>query len=124
MQKKDGSLALADFVRINSRQYQDFYGNNQDLLLQIVGNIKRGFSRDNMGIYGSAVFAFSNGYEPRDVYISAMAGNPIETEHDLQYGTQASAGDIVNIIIESGVLVSSTSTATYALVNRILGQVV
>ncbi len=33
---KDGSLALADFVRINSRQYQDFYGNNQDLLLQIV----------------------------------------------------------------------------------------
>ncbi|MDR8284576.1 hypothetical protein FPK77_23260, partial [Acinetobacter baumannii] len=41
----------------------------------------------------------------------------LKTEHDLQYGTPPSAGDIVNIIIESGVLVSSTSTATYALVN-------
>ena len=113
---KDGSLALADFVRINSRQYQDFYGNNQDLLLQIVK--RKEALVGTTWAFTARQFAFSNGYEPRDVYISANKFDlNLKTEHDLQYGTPASAGDIVNIIIESGVLVSSTSTATYALVN-------
>ena len=113
---KDGSLALADFVRINSRQYQDFYGNNQDLLLQIVK--RKEALVGTTWAFTARQFAFSNGYEPRDVYISANKFDlNLKTEHDLQYGTPPSAGDIVNIIIESGVLVSSTSTATYALVN-------
>lgn len=114
---KDGSLALADFVRINSRQYQDFYGNNQDLLLQIVR--RKEALVGTTWSFTARQFAFSSSVViPRDVYISVNKFDlNLKTEHDLQYGTPASAGDIVNIIIESGVLVSSTSTATYALVN-------
>ena len=114
---KDGSLALADFVRINSRQYQDFYGNNQDLLLQIVK--RKEALVGTTWAFTARQFAFSNGYEPRDVYISANKFDlNLKTEHDLQYGTPPSAGDVVNFTIKSGVLVTA-SASNYSYVSRL-----
>lgn len=113
---KDGSLALADFVRINSRQYQDFYGNNQDLLLQIVK--RKEALVGTTWAFTARQFAFSSNANPdRPVDIAVDTWDlDLKAAHDESY-SPASSGDVVTITIKSGVLVSASTTSLYALTN-------
>ena len=113
---KDGSLALADFVRINSRQYQDFYGNNQDLLLQIVK--RKEVLVGTTWAFTARQFAFSsNGNPDRLVDIAVDTWDlDLKAAHDEQH-SPASAGDIVIVTIKAGVRVTASSTSLYALTN-------
>ena len=114
--QKDGSLALADFVRINSRQYQDFYGNNQDLLLQIVK--RKEALVGTTWAFTARQFAFSSNANPNrtvDIAVDTWYLD-LKAAHDEQYGP-ASSGDVVVITIKSGVLVTASSTSLYALTN-------
>ncbi len=113
---KDGSLALADFVRINSRQYQDFYGNNQDLLLQIVK--RKEVLVGTTWAFTARQFAFSSNDNPDrlvDIAVDTLDLD-LKAAHDEQYGP-ASAGDVVIVTIKAGVLVSASNTSLYALTN-------
>jgi len=113
---KDGSLALADFVRINSRQYQDFYGNNQDLLLQIVK--RKEVLVGTTWAFTARQFAFSSNDNPDRIVDIAVDTLDLDLKaaHDALY-SPASAGDIVIVTIKAGVIVSASSTAVYALTN-------
>ena len=113
---KDGSLALADFVRINSRQHQDFYGNNQDLLLQIVK--RKEALVGTTWAFTARQFAFSSNANPdRIVDIAVDTWDlDLKAAHDDIY-SPASAGDIVIVTIKAGVLVSASTTSLYALTN-------
>ncbi len=113
---KDGSLALADFVRINSRQYQDFYGNNQDLLLQIVK--RKEALVGTTWAFTARQFAFSSNDNPnRPVDIAVDTWDlDLKAAHDESY-SPARSGDVVIVTIKAGVIVSASSTAVYALTN-------
>jgi len=113
---KDGSLALADFVRINSRQYQDFYGNNQDLLLQIVK--RKEVLVGTTWAFTARQFAFSsNGNPDRIVDIAVDTLDlDLKAAHDALY-SPAISGDVVIVTIKAGVLVSASNTSLYALTN-------
>lgn len=113
---KDGSLALADFVRINSRQYQDFYGNNLDLLMQITK--RKEALVGTTWAFTARQFAFSsNGNPDRIVDIAVDTWDlDLKAAHDDIY-SPASAGDIVIVTIKAGVLVSASTTSLYALTN-------
>jgi hypothetical protein len=113
---KDGSLALADFVRINSRQYQDFYGNNQDLLLQIVK--RKEVLVGTTWAFTARQFAFSSNDKPdRPVDIAVDTWDlDLKAAHDEQYGP-AISGDVVTITIKAGVLVTASTTSLYAITN-------
>lgn len=113
---KDGSLALADFVRINSRQYQDFYGQNLDLLLQIVK--RKEVLVGTTWAFTARQFAFSSNTNPdRIVDIAVDTWDlDLKAAHDDIY-SPASAGDIVIVTIKAGVLVSASDTSLYALTN-------
>lgn len=113
---KDGSLALADFVRINSRQYQDFYGNNQDLLLQIVK--RKEALVGTTWAFTARQFAFSSSaVVPRNVDIAVNTVDlDLKAAHDESY-SPASSGDVVTITIKSGVLVTASTTSLYAITN-------
>ena len=113
---KDGSLALADFVRINSRQYQDFYGNNQDLLLQIVK--RKEVLVGTTWAFTARQFAFSSNANPdRIVDIAVDTWDlDLKAAHDEHY-SPARSGDVVIVTIKAGVLVSASTTSLYALTN-------
>ena len=113
---KDGSLALADFVRINSRQHQDFYGNNLDLLMQITK--RKEALVGTTWAFTARQFAFSSNAKPdRPVDIAVDTWDlDLKAAHDEQYGP-ASAGDIVIVTIKAGVRVTASSTSLYALTN-------
>jgi len=113
---KDGSLALADFVRINSRQYQDFYGNNQDLLLQIVK--RKEALVGTTWAFTARQFAFSSNDNPdRIVDIAVDTWDlDLKAAHDDIY-SPAISGDVVIVTIKAGVLVSASDTSLYALTN-------
>lgn len=113
---KDGSLALADFVRINSRQYQDFYGNNLDLLMQITK--RKEALVGTTWAFTARQFAFSSNANPdRIVDIAVDTWDlDLKAAHDDIY-SPASAGDIVIVTIKAGVLVSASDTSIYALTN-------
>ena len=113
---KDGSLALADFVRINSRQYQDFYGNNQDLLLQIVK--RKEALVGTTWAFTARQFAFSsNGNPDRIVDIAVDTLDlDLKAAHDALY-SPAISGDVVIVTIKAGVLVSASTTSLYAITN-------
>ncbi len=97
---KDGSLALADFVRINSRQYQDFYGNNQDLLLQIVK--RKEALVGTTWAFTARQFAFSSNANPdRIVDIAVDTWDlDLKAAHDDIY-SPAISGDVVIVTIQS-----------------------
>ena len=113
---KDGSLALADFVRINSRQYQDFYGNNQDLLLQIVK--RKEVLVGTTWAFTARQFAFSSNTNPdRTVDIAVDTWDlDLKAAHDEHY-SPARSGDVVIVTIKAGVLVSASTTSLYAITN-------
>ena len=113
---KDGSLALADFVRINSRQYQDFYGNNQDLLLQIVK--RKEVLVGTTWAFTARQFAFSsNGNPDRLVDIAVDTWDlDLKAAHD-EHHSPAISGDVVIVTIKAGVFVSASDTSLYALTN-------
>jgi len=113
---KDGSLALADFVRINSRQYQDFYGNNQDLLLQIVK--RKEVLVGTTWAFTARQFAFSSNANPdRIVDIAVDTWDlDLKAAHDEQHGP-AISGDVVIVTIKAGVFVSASTTSLYAITN-------
>ena len=113
---KDGSLALADFVRINSRQYQDFYGNNLDLLMQITK--RKEALVGTTWAFTARQFAFSSSaVVPRNVDIAVDTVDlDLKAAHDESY-SPASPGDVVTITIKSGVLVTASTTSLYAITN-------
>lgn len=113
---KDGSLALADFVRINSRQYQDFYGNNQDLLLQIVK--RKEALVGTTWAFTARQFAFSSNANPDRIVDIAVDTLDLDLKaaHDALY-SPASSGDVVIVTIKAGVLVSASTASIYALTN-------
>jgi len=113
---KDGSLALADFVRINSRQYQDFYGNNQDLLLQIVK--RKEALVGTTWAFTARQFAFSSNANPNRIVDIAVDTLDLDLKaaHDALY-SPASSGDVVIVTIKAGVLVTASNTSLYALTN-------
>lgn len=113
---KDGSLALADFVRINSRQYQDFYGQNLDLLMQITK--RKEALVGTTWAFTARQFAFSSNSNPnRPVDISVDTLDlDLKAAHDLLY-SPASSGDIVVVTIKAGVLVTASAASLYALTN-------
>ena len=113
---KDGSLALADFVRINSRQYQDFYGNNQDLLLQIVK--RKEVLVGTTWAFTARQFAFSSNTNPDrtvDIAVDTLDLD-LKAAHDESY-SPARSGDVVIVTIKAGVLVSASTTSLYAITN-------
>jgi len=113
---KDGSLALADFIRINSRQYQDFYGNNQDLLLQIVK--RKEVLVGTTWAFTARQFAFSSNTNPDrtvDIAVDTLDLD-LKAAHDESY-SPARSGDVVIVTIKAGVLVSASTTSLYAITN-------
>ncbi len=113
---KDGSLALADFVRINSRQYQDFYGNNLDLLMQITK--RKEALVGTTWSFTARQFAFSsNGNPDRIVDIAVDTWDlDLKAAHDDIY-SPALSGDVVIVTIKAGVLVTASTTSLYAITN-------
>jgi len=113
---KDGSLALADFVRINSRQYQDFYGQNLDLLMQITK--RKEALVGTTWAFTARQFAFSSNSNPNrvvDISVDTLDLD-LKAAHDLLY-SPASSGDIVVVTIKAGVLVTASAASLYALTN-------
>jgi len=114
---KDAQITLADFVQVQSRQSQDFSGQALPLLLQVTKRTesKQGTSYD----ITAREFAyddtdFDTGLRVIEVNSDAFDFN-IRDAYDAIYA-DAPDGKTVRVIIASGVLITSTSVLTPALV--------
>ncbi len=113
---KDGNLKLADFVQIESPQYQDFDGSPLQLLLQVIK--RKEIKTGTTWAFTARQFAFSKALNPvRQINIDVDTFDlDLKAAHDSRFAP-AVAGTIVEITIKTGVLVSASSAATYALTN-------
>ena len=119
---KDSNLKLCDFVTIESKQKQDFTGSPLELLLQITKRVEK--QTGTTWAFVARQFAFSTQtFSNRTVDIdgsdtSLLFDLNLKAAHDKIYDPASLvSGSIVEIIIRSGVLVSSSSVSTYALTN-------
>lgn len=119
---KDSNLKLCDFVTIESKQKQDFTGSPLELLLQITKRVEK--QTGTTWAFVARQFAFSTQtFSNRTVDIdgsdtSLLFDLNLKAAHDKNYDPASLvSGSIVEIIIRSGVLVSSSSVSTYALTN-------
>lgn len=117
---KDSNIKLADFVQVTSKQYQDFSGSPLDILLQVVKRIEK--QTGTTWAFTARQFAYSGLVNPiRPIFIDGsnaleLFDLDLKAAHDARFAP-ATTGTVIEIIIKSGVLVSASSTANYALTN-------
>ena len=117
---KDSNIKLADFVQVTSKQYQDFSGSPLDILLQVVKRIEK--QTGTTWAFTARQFAYSSDLNPvRPIEIDGsnaleLFDLDLKAAHDARFAP-ATTGTVIEIIIKSGVLVSSSSTSNYALTN-------
>jgi len=117
---KDSNIKLADFVQVTSKQYQDFSGSPLDILLQVVKRIEK--QTGTTWAFTARQFAYSSDLNPvRPIKIDGsnaleLFDLDLKAAHDARFAP-ATTGTVIEIIIKSGVLVSASSTANYALTN-------
>ena len=119
---KDSNIALVDFVQIDSPQHQDFSGSPLAILLQIVKRTEK--QTGTTWAFTARQFAFGGAtFVNRRVDIdgsdtSLLVDLNLKAAHDKNYDPASlTAGSIVEFVIASGVLVSASTTSTYALTN-------
>lgn len=117
---KDSNIKLADFVQVTSKQYQDFSGSPLDILLQVVKRVEK--QTGTTWAFTARQFAYSSfvnlirpiiidGSEPLDLF-----DLDLKAAHDRLFAP-AVTGTVIKIIIKSGVVISASSTANYAITN-------
>jgi len=117
---KDSSIKLCDFVELTSKQNQGFDGSPVAILMQVVKRLER--QTGTTWAFTARQFAFSTYLNPvRPIEIdgsnpSELFDLDLKAAHDAQFAP-ATTGTVIKIIIKSGVLVSASSTANYALTN-------
>ena len=119
---KDSNIALADFVQIDSPQHQDFSGSPLAILLQVVKRTEK--QTGTTWAFTARQFAFGGAtFVNRVIYIDGgytdeLFDLNLKAAHDRRYDPASlTAGSIVEFIITSGILVSASTTSTYALTN-------
>lgn len=113
---KDATITLADFVRVESRQNQDIYGNNESLLLQV---IKRTESQQGSK-YAITAREFAYEFGEIDTGLRVIEINADRTQINLRAAFDSlydapTGGLIVRFIIASGALLYSDDTAITAM---------
>lgn len=117
---KDSSIKLCDFVELTSKQNQGFDGSPVAILMQVVKRLER--QTGTTWAFTARQFAFSTDLNPvRRIEIDGSVAEELfdldlKTAHDNRFAP-ATTGTVIEIIIKSGVLVSASSTANYALTN-------
>lgn len=119
---KDSNIALADFVQIDSPQHQDFSGSPLAILLQVVKRTEK--QTGTTWAFTARQFAFGGAtFVNRVIYIDGGYADELfdlnlKAAHDRRYDPASlTSGSIVEFIITSGILVSGSTTSTYALTN-------
>lgn len=119
---KDSNIALADFVQIDSPQHQDFSGSPLAILLQVVKRTEK--QTGTTWAFTARQFAFGGATFVNNVvyidggYADELFDLNLKVAHDRRYDPASlTAGSIVEFIITSGILVSASTTSTYALTN-------
>ena len=119
---KDSNIALADFVQIDSPQHQDFSGSPLAILLQVVKRTEK--QTGTTWAFTARQFAFGGATFVNNViyidgsYPDELFDLNLKVAHDRRYDPASlTAGSIVEFIIPSGILVSGSTTSTYALTN-------
>ena len=117
---KDSNIKLCDFVQLTSKQNQDFDGSPLAILMQVVKRLER--QTGTTWAFTARQFAFSSDLNPiRRIEIdgsvpSELFDLDLKAAHDARFAP-ATTGTVIEITIKSGVLVSASSTANYALTN-------
>jgi hypothetical protein len=117
---KDSSIKLCDFVELTSKQNQGFDGSPVAILMQVVKRLER--QTGTTWAFTARQFAFSTDLNPvRPIEIDGSVAEELfdldlKAAHDSRFAP-AVTGTIIEITIKSGVLVSASSTANYALTN-------
>lgn len=117
---KDSNLKLCDFVTIESKQKQDFTGSPLELLLQITKRVEK--QTGTTWAFVARQFAFSSLVSPiRQVIIDGsnaadLLDLDLKAAHDARFAP-APSGTVIEFIIASGILISASTTANYALTN-------
>lgn len=119
---KDSNIGLADFVTVESKQYQDFNGSPLQILLQIIKRTEK--QTGTTWAFTARQFAFSTFvYSIRPVYIDGGYSDELldlnlKSAHDRRYDPASlRSGDVVEVVVTSGILVSASTTGNYALTN-------
>lgn len=119
---KDSSIKLCDFVELTSKQNQGFDGSPVAILMQVVKRLER--QTGTTWAFTARQFAFGGAtFVNRVIYIDGGYADELfdlnlKSAHDRRYDPASlTAGSIVEFIITSGILVSGSTTSTYALTN-------
>lgn len=117
---KDSNIKLCDFVELTSKQNQGFDGSPVAILMQVVKRLER--QTGTTWAFTARQFAFSTDLNPvRPIIIDGsepldLFDLDLKAAHDRLFAP-ATTGTVIEIIIKSGVLISASSTANYALTN-------
>jgi hypothetical protein len=119
---KDSNIKLCDFVELTSKQNQGFDGSPVAILMQVVKRLER--QTGTTWAFTARQFAFGGAtFVNRVIYIDGGYADELfdlnlKSAHDRRYDhASLTAGSIVEFIITSGILVSASTTSTYALTN-------
>ena len=117
---KDSNLKLCDFVTIESKQKQDFTGSPLELLLQITKRVEK--QTGTTWAFTARQFAYSSLVSPiRPIIIDGsnaadLLDLDLKAAHDARFAP-ATSGTKIQFVIRSGILISASTTANYALTN-------
>jgi len=117
---KDSNLKLCDFVTIESKQKQDFTGSPLELLLQITKRVEK--QTGTTWAFTARQFAYSSLVSPiRPIIIDGsnaleLFDLDLKAAHDARFAP-APSGTKIQFVIRSGILISASTTANYALTN-------
>jgi len=119
---KDSNLKLCDFVTVESKQKQDYYGSPLALLLQITKRVEKQTGTTWAFVARQFAFGVAMPANRRIVidgsYLPDLFDLDLKAAHDRNYDPLSLvSGTIVEVIIASGVLISSSNTSNYALTN-------
>jgi hypothetical protein len=117
---KDSSIKLCDFVELTSKQNQGFDGSPVAILMQVVKRLER--QTGTTWAFTARQFAFSTDLNPvRRIEIDGSVAEELfdldlKAAHDSRFAP-ATTGTVIEFVIKSGVVVSASSTANYAITN-------
>lgn len=119
---KDSNLKLCDFVIVESKQKQDYYGSPLEMLLQITKRVEKQTGTTWAFVARQFAFGVAMPANRRIVidgsYLPDLFDLDLKAAHDRNYDPLSLvSGTIVEVVIASGVLISSSSVSTYALTN-------